>query len=334
MLLKRGVSIIICTFNGKSRLTATLEHLVAQTVDAPFEIILIDNASTDGTKEFADSWWETHGSDSTVDYSSYMEPTPGKSYAQALGYSKAKYAYLLICDDDNWLCNTYVQRAFEIMERHIDIGALGGRCDAVFDTEKPDWFDHYSRFYAVGSQSVFSGDVTDNIGYLYGAGMVIRAAHWQKLQALGFEHLLSCRKGDTLSSGGDTEFCFALRLLGYKIWYDEALHFKHYMTEGRLNLTYLSRLRKATAYSNFVISSYNDVLLGVTITKRFIFKRIFNLLQKGLVNNIYRYFFGTFEQKEVSKNYFRKLYYMCFRYKTYSKHVTTIKFWLPKRSFN
>src|SRR5690606_30868677 len=120
---------------------------------------------------------------------------------------------------------------------------------------------------------------------------------------------------------GDTEYCYALRLLGYSIWYDERLYFKHYMTAGRLNLQYLSRLRKAMAYSNFVILAYADVLGGVLITKNLFYKRLFKQLKQGLFKNIYRRLFGSYSQQEVSKTYFRKLYYLSFRYDDYQGFV-------------
>src|SRR5690606_25368384 len=102
----------------------------------------------------------------------------------------------------------------------------------------------------------------------YGAGMVLRKSHNTELKALGFKQLLNDRKGQSLSSGGDTEYCYALRLLGYKMWYDERLYFQHYMTDGRLSLDYVSRLRKAMAHSNFMLWPYLDVLRGHTRTKK------------------------------------------------------------------
>ena len=57
----KGVSIVLCTYNGKQRLETTLKHIATQKLTVPCEIIFVDNASTDGTKAFADSWWQTHG---------------------------------------------------------------------------------------------------------------------------------------------------------------------------------------------------------------------------------------------------------------------------------
>ncbi|WP_418511955.1 glycosyltransferase [Corallibacter sp.] len=323
-----GVSIIICTYNGKTRLPDTLQHIVLQKIKVPCEIILVDNASTDGSKKLADNWWDTNKKDTPITYQSFSQPKPGKSYAQELGYDKAKYSLLLVCDDDNWLCDTYVQTAFDIMQEHPEIGALGGWCDAVFEDKEPEWFQHYSKYYAVGKQAMTSGDITNTTGYLYGAGMVLRKTHWVALLNHGFQHILSCRKGTALSSGGDTEYCYALQLLGYKIWYDERLYFQHYMTAGRLNLKYLSRLRKAMTYSNFVILAYKDVLTKSVMSKTLRRQRVFVLLKNGLLKNVYRLCLGNYEQKMMSYTYFKKLYYLVFNYKVYLQNVSKTQQWI------
>jgi glycosyltransferase involved in cell wall biosynthesis len=47
-----GLSVIICCHNGASRLFATLSHLKAQQIaNRQWEVLLVDNASTDGSGE-------------------------------------------------------------------------------------------------------------------------------------------------------------------------------------------------------------------------------------------------------------------------------------------
>ncbi|MBZ9729743.1 glycosyltransferase family 2 protein [Salegentibacter sp. JZCK2] len=325
--MHKGVSIIICTYNGKPTLTKTLEHLTHQKFQCAVEIVLVDNASNDGTKTFADEWWNLHGTEK-LGYRSYIQPIPGKSYAQELGYNKASYEYLLICDDDNWLSPHYVQTAFEIMNSYAEIGALGGWCEAKFEGKKPKWFDGYKKYFAVGKQSDISGDITKKKGCLYGAGMVIRKSHWVYLKELGFKPLLTCRKGDSLSSGGDTEYCYALRLLGYKIWYDDRLHFFHYMLARRVNLDYVSKVRKAISFSNFVCEAYLDELAGKENSVNTLNKKI----KKELKNDVFRktknIIIGDFEAKEKSKEFFRRFYNLKFRQVEYIENRGSIKEWL------
>ena len=48
-----GISVVVCTHNGKERLEATLQSIFQQktTNELAWEILVIDNASTDGTKD-------------------------------------------------------------------------------------------------------------------------------------------------------------------------------------------------------------------------------------------------------------------------------------------
>jgi glycosyltransferase involved in cell wall biosynthesis len=331
--MTKGVSIVLCTYNGKNRLATTFEHIKAQQLNIPCELIFVDNASNDGTADFANAWWKANES-SQITYRSFHQPIPGKSYAQDLGYEQAQYEYLLICDDDNWLCDTYVQTAYELMEQLPDVGALGGWCEGVFESEKPDWFDHYTKYYVVVKQGDNSGDITHKKGCLYGAGMVIRKSHWLKLKALGFEHLLSCRKGDSLSSGGDTEYCYALRLLGFKIWYDERLYFKHFMTSGRLNLNYVSRLRKALVDSNFTLWPYKDILNNKQRSRLSFYKTAIKTIPFGTPKNLFNLVVGNFDTKEAAKDYFRYLYRQLFFYRYYSRNRRAIEQWYQKATNN
>lgn len=328
--MKNGISIIICTYNGKDRLSDTLLHIANQQLNIPCEVIFVDNASNDGTRNFADEWWKNNGNPK-INYSSFQQPIPGKSYAQDLGYEKAHYEYLLVCDDDNWLCEKYVQTAFNIMESHEEIGALGGWCEAEFEGEKPNWFDQYAKYFAVSKQGSANGDITDKKGCLYGAGMVIRKSHWLQLKELGFEHLLSCRKGNSLSSGGDTEYSYALRLLDYKIWYDERLYFKHFMTKGRMNLNYLSNLRKAMTYSNSILWSYLDILKPSERSYKQIFAKGLKGVFKEWAKFIKQLLVDDFEEREIAKEYFRNFYYLVFNTPTYKKNKQFIKSWLIKK---
>tara|TARA_R110002012_G_scaffold277507_2_gene464736 strand:- start:20997 stop:21974 length:978 start_codon:yes stop_codon:yes gene_type:complete len=325
--MQKGVSVIISTYNGTKTIGLALEYLAKQICTCPCEIILVDNASTDGTKAFCDTWWDTHGNKS-ISYKSFFQPIPGKSYAQEMGYSEAAYEYLIVCDDDNLFNKDYVQVSFEIMESIISIGALGGWCDAMFEGDKPEWFDTYGKYFAVGKQSDSSGDITNKKGCLYGAGMVIRKSHWLQLNDRGFIPLLTCRKGDSLSSGGDTEYCYALRLLGYKIWYDERLHFFHYMLAKRVNKEYVSKVRKAISYSNFVCDSYLDEILNKENNKNTLRKKIKKELKKKFFKKIRNRLIGSFEEKERSKEYFRRLYYLKFKESEYFENRNSIKKWL------
>jgi glycosyltransferase involved in cell wall biosynthesis len=324
-----GISVIVCCYNSAKRLPKTIEHIAKQRVNntVKWELIIVNNNSTDNTEQVTKDIWEALGTPTKLVI--VKEPQPGLSYAREKGMSKAKYDVLLWCDDDNWLCDTYVQTAFDIMNKNLDIGGLGGWCEAAFETEKPKWFDVSARYFAVSKQGKRSGDITTKKGCVYGAGMVLRKSHWLELKQKGFKHLLKDRVGKSLSSGGDTEYCYALRLLGYKMWYDERLYFKHYMSDGRLSLAYVSRLRKAMAYSNFMLWPYLDLLNERPQSRLDFFKGALKGIPVLQIKKIAALLIGTLEQKEVAKLYLRHLRFKLFYYSTYKRNMTILKSWKP-----
>lgn len=251
-----GVSVIICCYNSAKRLPETLKHLALQQVPVhiPWEVIIVNNASTDDTVEVAKKEWEQY--QLSVSFKVVDQPKPGLSYARDKGFTTAQYEYCLFCDDDNWLDKEYIRIASEIMESDSIIGVLGGQGEAICDMEPPKWFADYKGAYAVGSQAEISGDITKIKGHVYGAGMIVRKSAYNRVVELKFCSILTGRKGSKLSSGEDTELCFALVLSGYKIYYDSNLKFKHFIAAHRLKVSYLKNLISSIGSSWVLLHPY------------------------------------------------------------------------------
>lgn len=253
--MKRGVSVIVCCYNSANRIRPTLQHISAQEVSIgiPWEVILVNNNSSDNTKDIAKEAWEE--TQTSIPFQIVDEPTPGLMSAKATGIKTAQYDYLLICDDDNWLNKNYVQLAYEIMEANPHIGILGSRSEAVAEVELPFWFSTYQKAFAVGVQALNSGDLTDH-GKVWGAGMVFRKSIYLKLKEIGFLHMLTGRKGEKLSGGEDMELCCWFVLAGFKLWYSEDLVLKHFIDRSRLNKAYLQKLQENFSISGVPLSRY------------------------------------------------------------------------------
>jgi glycosyltransferase involved in cell wall biosynthesis len=254
--MTKGVSVIICTFNGSKRIPQTLAHLAQQSVrpELEWEIILVDNASTDDTIEVARRAWEKLESPQ-VAFSIIQEPKPGKIHALEAGTNLCKHDYFIICDDDNWLLADYVQTTFDILESDPNIGAVGGHSIAVNDSGLlPGWFKQYEGGYAVGEQGSTRGDVTQR-GFLFGAGLGTRTRLYQEIYR-DFQSLLVGRQGVTLSAGEDSEYCQRLILKNYTLFYDPKLKFKHYMPDQRLQKSYRDKLFAGLDQSNVILNDY------------------------------------------------------------------------------
>ncbi len=251
----QGVSIIICCHNGARRLPETIRHITRQRVPAtiPWELLVVDNGSTDGTAGVARMTWQSHPVNSYLRI--VREPTLGLSYARARGFREARYEYMIMCDDDNWLQEDYVYRVYDILSTRPAIGAVGGLGKLVFEIEPP--FETLTYIFAGGPQASQTGKATEN--KLYGAGCAIRHSAYARILEGGFKSLLTDRKGVELSSGGDYELCLALAIVGYDIWYDDRLRFTHFITRERLTWQYCLRYALESSRCFHVITSYKTV---------------------------------------------------------------------------
>ncbi|MBC8084978.1 MAG: glycosyltransferase family 2 protein [Hymenobacter sp.] len=257
--MSQGFSIVICTFNGKSRLTSTLTHLAALKipVDNLVELVFVNNASTDDTAVFATALWQELGEPFPLRL--LTESRPGKGYAVETGYDAARYSHILTVDDDNWLQADYLVTAVELMRQDPAIGVLQGYSTAVMEQTPPAWFDQVKWYFIIGGPKPQVGYFATNDFYVWGAGMIIMRADWLRLRGLGFSALTSKLPGK--AAGEDNEVAIGLLLLGRKIYYSDKLRYQHYMPKERINW---QRLRQN--FDTFAYVSYYFFLYGVVNT--------------------------------------------------------------------
>jgi glycosyltransferase involved in cell wall biosynthesis len=252
-----GVSIICCTYNGIKRLPRTFEAIKKLDFLGDWEFILVDNASDDGTSEYAQSFF----SGTAIRHQIIQCQKPGKNFALWQAFESVNFSYILICDDDNELFPDYLTFGIGILEQNPKVGALGGKGMAPKELELPEWFEWYQLTYAIGPQSVENGLINKGWG-LYGAGCFFRFKAVQELLKRNYTTVLTSRKGNTLAAGGDTEMCLAVECLGYEIWYHGQLRFYHHIDQRRLNWDYFIKL-KASIASNFpIMEPYRFIISG------------------------------------------------------------------------
>lgn len=250
----KGISVIICCYNSALRLPQTLHHLAQQEVpiELPWEVILVNNGSTDNTEEVAVTTWSTYTS--LAEFKIVNEPEPGLSSARSRGVATAKYEVFIFCDDDNWLAPDFVRFAYETMIVNPKVGAACGTGVPATDSIFPDWFERYAGGYAVGRPAANSGDVS-HLRALTGAGLVSRKSLFEKVYAT-YPALLSDRKGIAMTSGGDSEYTMRLVLMGYQLYFDDRLTFTHFIPAFRLTETYRDNLFKGFRTATPVLELY------------------------------------------------------------------------------
>jgi GT2 family glycosyltransferase len=110
------VSILLVTWNRKEELARSLDSAIAQTY-GNIEIVVVDNASTDGTAGFVRKQYpdvrliESHRN-------------LGCPSGRNLGMANCRGEYIYSLDDDGWLEPDAVEKAVEMADREPSLGAV------------------------------------------------------------------------------------------------------------------------------------------------------------------------------------------------------------------
>lgn len=114
------VSIIIVNYNTKDITENCIASIISQTKDVEYEIILVDNASADGSKEYFEKRNGIHYI--------YSNENLGFGRANNLGAEKAKGELLFLLNSDTILIENSIKKMcnfFYENENKLNIGVLG-----------------------------------------------------------------------------------------------------------------------------------------------------------------------------------------------------------------
>jgi glycosyltransferase involved in cell wall biosynthesis len=292
--MENAISVIICCYNSSRLLPETLRFMANQQVShsRAWEVIIVDNNSKDDTGEVALAEWKKYGL--SVPFSVVKESKPGLSHAREAGIKHANHDLLLFCDDDNWLAPNYLERACQLMQQKPEVGILGGLNTPISSIELPQWLVDFETAYACGPQAARNGVVSDERLYITGAGMVIKKEIFDILHKLGFKSQLTDRKGDELSSGGDTEMCFVAAMLGYKLYYDSSLKLQHFLEPRRLTWAYFIKLMRGHIQSYYKLMFYKKMYANESVSsswKKEFWAKSKNFFDRNGLITLYHHFY-------------------------------------------
>ncbi len=118
MRKKPKISVVIPAFNEEKFLAKCLESLKNQDFD-DFEIIVVDNNSTDRTVEVAKKFGAIV----------LFEKNQGVAFARQKGFLKAKGEIIASTDADTILPKNWLSKIFEEFKKDKDLVAFGGSCE-------------------------------------------------------------------------------------------------------------------------------------------------------------------------------------------------------------
>lgn len=151
------ISVVISTYNRAGRLPAALDALLAQTGGVPYEIIVVDNNSTDETARIIVERARAHPDR----LRGVFEPRQGLSYGRNTGISLARAPIVAFTDDDVRVMPEWVAEFARAFREHPDIDFVGGRVLPEWLAPPPRWLTtaHWSplALQDYGDAPMFTG---------------------------------------------------------------------------------------------------------------------------------------------------------------------------------
>ena len=178
------LSVVLSTYNRSGVLRNALETLaVQQTQGIDYEILVVDNNSTDDTKQVASSFIER---DSRFRY--IFEKRQGLSYARNAGIAAAKSDLIVFCDDDVEVSPTWIQKNYEASLQFPDADYIGGRVLPIWGGPVPSWVRNNMAPFALSDLGDQPFVVSPRIPHcLVGASLAVRRRAFAKAGLFSIE---------------------------------------------------------------------------------------------------------------------------------------------------
>ncbi len=135
------ISIIICSYNRGQFIGEALDSLAKQTLSADkFEIIIVNNNSTDNTESICKKFIAQHP---VLDIKYVLETNQGLSFARNRGIAESKYSIITYIDDDAYAKPDFLEIIFNYFKMHPQTAGLGGKVTPRYEIAEPVWMNKY-----------------------------------------------------------------------------------------------------------------------------------------------------------------------------------------------
>lgn len=212
--MKNGplISVIIPVWNSPALLRRCLDALDAQTLSHDsFEIIVIDNGSTDNTADVARA---------ASGVRLLSESKPGSYAARNCALRHTRSEYVAFTDADCVPAPDWLEQALAAARRHPDAGVLAGQIDLFEEGEiEAPVFSDYERLFSFPQSHAARGNCAT-------ANWMSRRVIFEKLG--GFD--------ESVKSGGDRQMALRIRNAGMPLIHVPEMLVRHPVRASRSSL--------------------------------------------------------------------------------------------------
>lgn len=259
MIVEVSISVVIATHNRAAYLLRSLESIeIQRSIKISYEVLVIDNASTDNTKDIVLLKIKTMANLRYV-----YEENLGLNHARNRGIQEAAFEYIAYLDDDavahpGWL-DAIVHVVTSVVPSPV---VMGGKVLPIWESEKPAWLSGKMQKALSTVDYGESPHFLTGTEFLVGANIVF---HGKTLKNIGGFHANLDRKGDLLISNGEILAVNQIKRLGHIPYYDPAIAVGHHIPAARL--------AKSWFIKRYFSQGYSDALMWRIMEKPDFFMR-------------------------------------------------------------
>ncbi|MFL5341669.1 MAG: glycosyltransferase, partial [Gemmataceae bacterium] len=118
-----AISLVICTRNRAPQLERCLKNIQQMRCSETWELVIVDNGSTDATRAVIDGLRDSLPCPVSVS----VEPTPGLGRARNVGWRTARGQVVSFTDDDCYPHPNFLNDVLNAFKPDPRLGFLGGR---------------------------------------------------------------------------------------------------------------------------------------------------------------------------------------------------------------
>lgn len=231
------LSVILCTYNRERYIYNVLQSIAAGGF-GDYEIVLVNNNSTDGTESECQRFAKDHPE---VAMRYCVEKQQGLSYARNRGIMESQGDVLVYVDDDAVVNREYLQTYADFFNRNKEAVAAGGPITPRYDgCEEPSWMSHYTRQLVTGELNLGTREREFPKGAFPGGG---NAAYRKSVfNEVGLFNVELGRKGNSLIGAEEKDLFDKMTSRGMKFYYLPNAILYHLIPPKKLTQDYFDRL--------------------------------------------------------------------------------------------
>lgn len=246
------VSLVILTYNSARHLPALFKSVREQSYQL-LEVIVVDNASSDGTV----AWLQQQ---TILPNVHLVLNAKNVWFAQGnnQGISQATGEYVYICNDDIVLTPTAIERLTQRMQHDAAIAMVGGKMLKLINGQPSHVIDSTGIVLHRSGRTVNRGEQEADTGQfdqaqpmfgITGAGMLLRRSALERVQHGAGEYF----DNEFVAYKEDCDLSWRLHRAGYQVWYEPSAMIYHARTIQHTSLagrSDKSKLIRAMSYRN------------------------------------------------------------------------------------